>query len=337
MRKGLVASRQPISEIDGISDPVPNPPLMRLSHFILATALLLPIACSESGSGPVLPGGGTTVAPVKATINGQAWSSGTSVTAIRAATGLYSLTALNTSGDYTLAFTLNNIGAAGVYPLGTTASLSGGTVVVSKPGATGWSTPLTGAAGQIVITSLTATRLAGEFAFTATPLTGTGNLTVANGTFDVPVTGAVAFGALPDNLGGRYTGTANGASFAASGVSAILTTGTAPTLTIAATGERTIVISLVNMTGVGAYTLTNASPVRSIQVTGSPTSQTATWYSQGQGGGGTVNITTSTATRFAGNYTATLVPLGGGATGVLTLTGTFDFGRGVLAGIRAPE
>lgn len=305
---------------------------MRLRLVALLAVLMLPVACSDS-SGPVTPGGQNSNGPVKATINGQAWSSTASATAVRASAGLYSLTALGSSNDYTMSFTLNNIGATGTYQLGTLASLSGGSVVVSKVGSTGWGTPINGAAGQVIITTLTASRMVGTFSFTATPLSGTGDLTVTNGTFDLPVSGATAFGTLPDNLGGRYTATAKGNAFGVSGVSAILTTGASPTLTIVSSGERVVTISLGNMTGAGTYTLSNATPVRSIQISGPLATPAQAWYSQGQGGSGTVTITTSTATRFAGTYSATLVPLAGGATGTLTVTGTFDFGRGVLAGI----
>lgn len=74
------------------------------------------------------------------------------------------------STSYSLIFKLYNIGAPGTYPLGTQLSLTGGTVVVSKPGSSGWSRALTGAAGQIVITSVTASRISGTFSFTGTLL-----------------------------------------------------------------------------------------------------------------------------------------------------------------------
>jgi len=296
----------------------------RALPFLAALALMA--GCSGSATlqpGPLGNG------PVTATINGQSWTSNATAGAIRQPSGLYSLTALGPSADYTLIFALHNIGGTGTFPLGTLPMLTGGTVVVSKVGSPGWSTPLNGLAGQISITTLTATRMVGTFSFTAAPLTGTGVLTVTSGTFDVPVTGTAPFAALPDNIGGRFAATVAGVASGVNGVSSILTTGAAPTLTIVAGGERTINISLANMTGAATYILSAATPARSIQVTGSGTSQTATWYSQGQGGTGTVTITSATASRIVGSFSATLVPLAGGAAGLLTVSGTFDFGRGL--------
>lgn len=299
---------------------------MRFASPALLAGLVLVAACGSADPNP--SGNPSTDGPVKATINGQAWASSASTSAIRSANGLYSITALSLTGDYSLIFSLYNIGATGTYPLGTGPQLFGGNVVVSKVGASGWSTPLTGNAGQIVISTLTATRMTGTFSFTANPLTGTGNLAVTNGTFDIPVSGTAAFGPIADNIGGRYTGTISGTAFGIGSMSAILTTGASPTLTIAASNvERNIVLSLTNMTGAGTYALSAASPVRTLQITGSPTSQTATWNSQGTGGSGTVIITSVTASRVVGSYTATLVPLAGGATGNLTVTANFDVSR----------
>lgn len=299
---------------------------MRLPTPSFLVGLVLTVSCGSSDPTPTGNSGAN--GPVKATINGQAWASGSSAAAVRTSPGQYSLSALSLTNDYSLTFFLYNIGGTGIYPLGNHSSLSGGMIVVSKPATSGWMTPLTGAAGQIEITALTATRIAGTFSFTGTPVTGTGNLAVTNGTFDVPVTGSVAFGTLPDNLGGRFALAVNGTSSGVGGVGSILTTGTPPTLVIVAAGERTMSIRLTNMTGAGTYTLSATGALRSIELTGSPTSQTATWASQPAGGSGSVTITSVTATRIVGSYSATLVPTGGGATGNLTVSGTFDFGRG---------
>lgn len=300
---------------------------MRLLASTLAAGLILSAACSDSSPGPT--GNPNTDGPVKATINGTAWSSSTGISAVRAAGGLYTITAFNLGGDYTLSFTLYNIGAAGTFPLGTGPQMFGGNVVVSKVGSSGWTTPLNGAAGQIVITTLTASRIAGTFAFTANPSSGTAALNVTNGTFDLPITG-VAFSALPDNVGSRYTGTIGGVAFAASVATHVVSSGSTPTLTIVASNiERNITLSLANVSAAGTYALSATTPVRSLQITGSPTSQTATWASQLSGGSGSVSITTFSASRITGTYTATLVPLGGSATGNLTVTGSFDIGRAI--------
>jgi len=53
-------------------------------------------------------------------------------------------------------------------------------------------TALTGAAGTLTVTSLTATRIAGTFSFTATPLPGSSlvggtPMAITGGTFDVRI------------------------------------------------------------------------------------------------------------------------------------------------------
>jgi hypothetical protein len=90
---------------------------------------------------------------------------------------------------------------------------------------------------------------------------------------------------------------------------------------------RSVTISLASMTGPGAYTLSSTTPVRSIAVSGAPGNLLATWATQLPGGGGTVVISSVTTSRIVGTFTATLVPLGGGATGNLSISGTFDMGR----------
>jgi hypothetical protein len=250
-------------------------------------------------------------------------------TAVHAAPGLYSITGLQTTaGGYSMVFQLGNIGGPGTYALGTTQQMFGGAVSVSHTTLGGWSTPLNGAAGEFVVSTLTATRMTGAFNFTATPLTGaaTTPLAVTNGAFDIAVTGNP--GALPANAGRRITATIGGASFNAAAASVILTTGASPTLTIVGNNsERTVTISLMNVTAAGTFPLSSALPIRTLQVGGAPGNPLASWASQATGGSGTVIVSSLTASRIVGSFTATLVPLGGGATGTITVTGNFDMGR----------
>jgi hypothetical protein len=144
---------------------------------------------------------------------------------------------------------------------------------------------------------------------------------------DIPVAGTG--GLAPANLGSKVTGTIGGA-FSAAAATATITNagGSNPVLTLVANNSlRSMTISLANMTGPGAYPLSSTTPVRSIGVTGAPGNLLATWASLAPGGGGTVVISSVTTSRIVGTFTATLVPLGGGATGNLSISGTFDMGR----------
>ena len=145
---------------------------------------------------------------------------------------------------------------------------------------------------------------------------------------DPPVTQSDTIGALPDNAGSKVNGSLGGTPFIASRGSTIVSTGTPPTLTmVGSTTERTITISLANMTAAGTYTLSATAPIRSIQLSGVAGNPIATWNSQSAGGGGTVTISSFTATRVVGSYSATLAAVASGATGMLAVIGTFDMGR----------
>lgn len=285
------------------------------------------IGCG-GGSDTTDPGGNPGITNFTAKIDGVAWAPTTAVTAINVSPGLYSISAPRVGGAnaYTMVFQLNNIRGTGTYPLGTIVSVFGGSATLSLPPSGGWSTPLNGTAGELVITTLTATRMVGTFRFDAEPQAGsTGTRNVTEGVMDIPVSGAGGVAAA--NQGSKLTGNIGG-TFAAAGVNHVLGTGSNPTLTITATnGTRNLTISVANMNGVGTYALSAATPVRSVQVSGQPGNLIATWGSQVGGGSGSVEITSITTTRIIGTFTATMGALAGGATGTLSASGSFELGR----------
>ena len=298
---------------------------MRLPAFALIVGLIFVAACG--GDDPTPSGPGSTVGPMTAGINGTQWTASTA-SAVTAGTGLLVINGTRlTTPNYTLSFTLSNIGSVGVYALGVGVNMFGGTVVASSPTLGGWSTPLSGSAGEINVTTLTASRIAGTFAFVATPQSGaTGNLTVTSGSFDVPITGIL--GAVPANAGNKVSATIGGVAFNAAAATGLVNSGSSPSFSIAALNlDRNMSIALANVSAAGTYALSAVTPVRSIQISGIPGSAAATWGSQLTGGSGSVTITTFSASRVIGTFTGTLVPLAGGATGNLAVTGTFDMGR----------
>ena len=297
---------------------------MRLPALALLTGLTLLDAC---GGDTATPSGGNnnTTGPMSASLNGTGWTASTA-SAVAASNLIVISGSRLTTPNYTLSFTLSNIGGTGVYALGVGVNMFGGYVVASSS-AGGWSTPQSGAAGEINIATLTAARIAGTFTFTATAQSGTtGNLVATNGAFDVPITGTLA--ALPANAGNKVTATIGGAAFNAAAATGLVNSGSSPSFSIAALNlDRNMSIALANVAAAGTYALSAVGPVRSIQVSGVPGNAAATWGSQLAGGSGSVTITTFSASRVIGTFTGTLVPLAGGATGNLAIAGTFDMGR----------
>ena len=296
-----------------------------------ALLCLISLLAACGGGGTTGPGANNGITNVSMKIDGVAWNPIFEVTAINAGPGLYSISGVRTSGanNYTMVMTLYNIRGPGTYPMGAGVNVFGGTANLSQPPANGWTTPLNGASGQINITTLTATRLVATFAFDTQPLlTGSpGAPKVTDGVMDIPVSGTGGL-ALP-NQGSMLVGTIGG-PFTASGAQGSITNigGTTPTLTfVAGNGTRGITISIANMTGPGAYALSATTPVRTIGVSGAPGNINAVWASQIAGGSGSVNITSVTASRVIGSFTATLAPLAGGATGNLAVSGNFEVAR----------
>lgn len=295
----------------------------------LVATLLLSIAMAACGGGdPTIPGGGGNgITNFTAKVDGVDWNAEFPVTAINGAAGLYSISALRVSGSnaYTLIFTLYNITGPGTYPLGVGAFNFGGTALISQVGTDGWSTPLSGVAGQIVITTLSATQMVGTFSFVATPLLGGAGAskTVTQGVFDIPVSGTFGVVSATGNQGSSLTGNIGGTFVAASALVSL--NGATPQLTITAENlVRNVSIGVANMTGPGTYTLSATTPVRTILV---GDGVGAVWTSATTGGSGSVIVTSVTATRIMGTFTATVIGVAGGASGSLSISGTFNLGR----------
>lgn len=303
---------------------------MLLSRSI-ALSLTFATLAACGGNTVADPGGGNNQTNMSAKIDGVLWQPDLAAQAVNAAPGLYSITGFRTTtpNNYTMVLSLYNIKGPGTYPLGVITTVFGGSALLSQPPSNGWSTPLNGTAGEIVITTLTATRMVATFSFDTAPLqTGSpGNPRVTEGRLDIPVTGTGGFALA--NQGSKMSGNIGG-TFVASAVAGNLTNagGSNPIFTLVANnGTRSITMSIANMTGQGTYPLQATTPVRSIQTSGMPGNLTATWGSQLAGGSGSITISSVTADRFIGSFTGTLMPVAGGATGSLPVSGTFELAR----------
>ena len=190
---------------------------------------------------------------------------------------------------------------------------------------------MSGADGSITITSLTATQMSGTFNFVVTG--SAGSRTVTDGDFSVTVKALTTIGPIPDNAGSTLSVTLGGAPWNAAFVQGNITNSPllgAGFLQISSTNSmRGVSITLSGVTGPGTYALGNTGTVtRQIGVTNVANPLSGMWTSIGSGASGSVVITTMTATRIKGTFTATLVPAAGSTTaGNLAVTnGTFDVG-----------
>lgn len=299
----------------------------RTRMFGVACGVVL-AACGGGGGGALGPGGGGS-ASFTATINGQSWAADTlgfTVTGNPGVPGSLIISGVEvvTPTNYkTLSLTVSFIGATGSYPMGinigTTPGGTGSSVVVSGSNVTTYLTPLSGAAGTVTITSLTASRMKGTFSFTADPSPGPGaSLTVTNGTFDVALPNG--FTAVPPaNHGSTVSANLGATAFNAATVTGIGDLG----LGSFVVGGQSTVYSLtittsMPITAPGSYTLgTEVSlSVLNFQSTDSWAALT--------GATGTVTVTSIGNGRVAGTFDAVLVPLGTTVGNLTVSNGSFD-------------
>lgn len=290
----------------------------------VATTVAVAVACG--GGGPTGDGNPIT-APLKATIDGQPWVA-SFATAAAGADGVFTIVGSSQTASVTgLSLVLYYIGAPGTYPLGVGSSVRGGTGLLSG-GSSSWATGLTGAAGTVTITNVSATRIKGTFNFSALPQSGPGaaaTRAVTQGEFDVPVTSGPATHSVPDNLGGLATGTIASTPFNAATVVQV-TSPSSGTLTMGASNTAySMNMVLSGYTGAGTYTMgTGAARTFSVMTVGTP--QTSWGRSNGTTSG-TIVITSATSTRIKGTYNLVPSPsiVNPGA-GQITVIGSFELG-----------
>jgi hypothetical protein len=283
------------------------------------------VALTACGGGGATNPGPNTGTRFTATIDGAGWTSGSSAAAATAG-GIFTLVGSQIGASVTsMSLSLYSIGAPGTYPLGVTGSVAGGiATLTTSPGS--WSTALTGAAGSVTITAVSATRIAGTFTYSAAPTLGssaTNTRVVTAGEFDLPVTGPTTL-VVPDGAGSKVSGTVAGTSFNAATVVSV-TPPSSGTLTLAG-GNNVYTVNFIisGYTGASTYTLGTGAQ-RTIQVTNTATSKV--WGGSNATNSGTVVVTSATSTRIKGTFTATLQPsLINPGEPAITLSGTFELG-----------
>jgi len=268
-------------------------------------------ACGGGDSGGPSGSSGFT-----ARVDGQAWEAEPISIAAQAVGVPGALLVLGTqiSGGVstTLTISLYNISGPGTYPLGVSSEIFGGIGQVGEAGQ-GWITDNTGNEGSVTITKLTASRIAGTFAYTAEPghsntVGGTRNVT--NGQFDLPFKGTLV--PVPDNVGNSVTAQFGSQPYTAWSVNGLLQDYTGgPGFQFSSTTKlHGLSLMISGVIAPGTYTINHMVPVRSVGA--GRNGGDADHCCWGGGGSaldaGTITITSVTATRVKGSLTATLQP-----------------------------
>jgi hypothetical protein len=267
---------------------------------------------------------------MSASVNGQAFSATQSATAAAtstAAVSVYTITGTRLSGTTatTILLSLYNIAAPGTYPLGVNSTNFGGLATYLE-GSSSWTTPLNGTAGTVIITSLTASRIAGTFSFNAADvLNPASTRSVTNGAFDLGITGTP--GTVQPYQGSAMKATLGGTAWIGASIVVVAKTGGSYAFggsTITGTGVAGIANVNVILTGVSGPGTYLVGPQQGNQL--SITVGGAGYSSSLSGSSGSVVVTSVDANRLKGTFSATLGSGGGAALAVSG--GTFDIGLG---------
>jgi len=223
----------------------------------------------------------------------------------------------STGSSRSITITLQNISGPGTYALGVGSDVIGGIGLYGEAGE-GWITENTGMAGTVILTTLTADRIAGTFEYDADPGNNNnvgGTRRVTQGRFDLPFTGTLV--PVPANVGSEVSATFGGDPYNAWSVNGLLQDhlGGAGFQFSSSTKEHGLSVLLSGVTAPGTYTINHMSPVRSIGA--GRNGGDADHCCWGGGGSaldvGTITITSLTPGRVRGTLTATLQPSPGTA------------------------
>jgi S-layer protein len=303
---------------------------MATRRLIAALTAVLTLGCGGSSTGPSGGGGGGGgTSAMAAQIDGQSWTADPATAGAQAVAGvpggyvIIGTQVFSSTNARTVSLSLYNIGGPGTYALGVLPMVIGGIATIGESNAA-WLTPLDGLAGTVTITTLSATRIAGTFAFTANPGAGTagGARTVTAGHFDLPLKGTVT--PLTESSGSRVTATINGAPYNASTV-AITMKGAGGLGFTSIGGDSTLTVYLTGVTSTGSFTVGTTPALVDIVVTGAAAAGHPSWGATATDAG-SITVTSLTAGRAKGTFNVTIAPGAGNGGGPLTVTGDFDVG-----------
>jgi hypothetical protein len=163
--------------------------MRRIFAVCTLVGLALAAACGGDKSGSTTEPGQTTNlvtnGTFSATINNTAWSGVGRVAVSKSTNSLVAVAAV--SPTYAITFGISPLTAPGTFSLAYLNPAGSLAIVSQSTAGGGWTTFAQGGTGSITITTYTANRIAGTFAFDAVAVSGgaTGTTRVTNGTFDV--------------------------------------------------------------------------------------------------------------------------------------------------------
>jgi len=309
------------------------------ARFLNFLAAVLLAACG--GSGPSGPGGGGS--GFTARIDGQSWQAdalGASAAAVPGVPGGLVIVGSQTTGGVTrgLTISLYNVSGPGTYALGVSADVFGGTGSVGEGSGSGgnaqtWITDDTGSAGTITLTTLSGGRIAGTFSYVASPghtNTVGGTRTVTDGSLDLALTGNLV--SVPANVGSKLSAQLGSQAYYASTVTAAAHDPLGgPGMQISSVNkDHGVSFTLSGVSAPGTYALSNAGTARLLSAGHNGGDADHCCWGGGNTGAdvGSITITSLTADRVKGTFSATLQPVPGKpATTPLTVaSGSFDVG-----------
>jgi hypothetical protein len=285
----------------------------------LAPSLMM-AACRK---GVVVGNGGVEGHTLRATIDGRPWVADADTIHVGAggmpssSLSFMGADVVATENQISMAFNLGYIDGPKTYPLGVnSATNAGGTVTVTDPPSTNgggfWWTDLNGASGSLTVTGMSSSWFEGTFQFVAPEYLDTTTImhTVTDGRFELPVPAEFQT-PTADDYGSTMTATVNGQAWNGATVTglgnpasgALSFSGMSTALSINFTALTPLSVGTFDQTGVRI---------------------TATGANGSTGSVSSVNVTTLTATRIVGTFSATLPTMSGTASSLTITAGTFD-------------
>lgn len=161
---------------------------VRLRRAGAVVASLLVVACGSDSTGP---GSGGPGGSMRATVAGVDFNPPATTVGASYVNNVLTLQGSTTSSPVTaISINVLNVTGPGTYQLNPNFAATFAQVAITN-GATAqiWTTALSPGNGSISVTTLSSTRVAGTFTFTAQFASGgaTGQKTVTSGTFDIPL------------------------------------------------------------------------------------------------------------------------------------------------------
>lgn len=321
-----------------IRSPFHRPPGVPSSIWVLVAAVIYVSALTAcGGSDAPSPAGPSGPDPsddgeMTATVDGEAWTAATSSLSATLIEDVPGGVLLEGTANLGVAYrqitiSLYNIDGPGTYALGVTASMYGGYATYAISGGQ-WHSPYTGASGTVTVQELSNDRIKGTFQFHATPILGSqtpDTHDITGGQFDLPLESPLA--AVPDNVGGSLQVKVGDVDYSASYFT-VTPNGTGGYLLTTGNDDYQFGIFLDGVDGPGPYPL--SFPTRSIVINPgtNPSDGVSCCWGPSVEDTGTITLTTASAERLAGTFSATLNPRDGtnATESVVLVGGMFDLG-----------